>query len=257
MTLIEGVRARNPNVLLLDSGDIFQGTPYFNFFGGEIEFEAMSAMRYDVATLGNHDFDNGVDGLVSMMPHATFDFVSANYRVAGTPLEARVRPWVVREVGGIRVGIFGLGVAFEGLVLEPNHEGVRDTDPYEAARRSVAELHRQGASLIICLSHLGYRYREEQPSDTRLAQEVEGIDLILGGHSHTFMDEPDVYSHPDGRLTLVNQVGWGGMRLGRVDVLMSPAEERGSAVPEGYRPERWAARMYWVGPQAGSRAGSI
>ncbi len=99
-TLIERVRAEHPNVLLLDSGDIFQGTPYFNFFKGEVEFKAMSAMNYHVATLGNHDFDNGVDGLVEMMPHATFDFVSANYDVSGSPLEPHVRPWVIREVGG-------------------------------------------------------------------------------------------------------------------------------------------------------------
>lgn len=218
--LIQRVRDENEHVLLLDSGDIFQGTPYFNFFRGEIEFRAMSRMRYDVATIGNHDFDNGVEGLVEMLPHADFQFVSANYDVSDSPLAPHVRPWTVREVGGIRVGIFGLGIAFEGLVLSQLHEGVRYTDPYRAARRAVAELRERGCGLVICLSHLGYRYRGSLPSDTLLAQEVEGIDLILGGHTHTFMDEPDLHTHSQGRETLVHQVGWAGMRLGRVDVAM-------------------------------------
>jgi len=221
-TLVQRIRDENQHVLLLDSGDIFQGTPYFNFFQGEIEFRAMSRMAYDVATIGNHDFDNGVDGLVEMLPHAEFDFVSANYDVSASPLSRHVRPWVIRELGGVRVGIFGLGIAFEGLVLAQLHRGVRYTDPFSAARRAVAELREQGCHVVVCLSHLGYRYRGSRPSDTLLAQEVEGMDLILGGHTHTFMDEPDLYTYPGGRETLVNQVGWAGMRLGRVDLMVDP-----------------------------------
>jgi 5'-nucleotidase len=246
-TLVSRVRARHPHVLLLDSGDIFQGTPYFNFFKGEIEFRTMSAIGYDVATLGNHDFDNGVPGLVEMMPHADFQFVSANYDVAASPLAEHVRPWTIRELGGVRVGIFGLGIAFDGLVLRQLHEGVRYADPYAAARRAVSELQAQGCSLIICLSHLGYRYRRERPSDTLLAQEVGGIDLILGGHSHTFLDEPVVHEKGDGRRTLVNQVGWGGIRLGRVDVLMGGGE--GDVAGSGEwdtEPTRWSWGGYLV-----------
>jgi len=245
-TLIENIRSEHPNVLLLDSGDIFQGTPYFNFFRGEVEFRAMSAMSYDVATIGNHDFDNGVGGLVEMMPHASFEFVSANYDVSGSPLEPHVRPWVIREVGGVKIGIFGLGIAFDGLVLDSLHQGVGHTDPFVAARRAVAELRARGSALVICLSHLGYRYGGNQPSDTGLAQAVEGVDLILGGHSHTFMDEPDVYRHASGGRTVVNQVGWGGVRLGRVDVLMGPV---GGALPgsdAAHAPKGWAWGRYAV-----------
>ncbi len=245
-TLIEKVRAENPNVLLLDSGDVFQGTPYFNFFKGEIEYKAMSAMDYHVTTIGNHDFDNGVDGLVEMIPHATFDFVSSNYDVSGSPLEPYVRPWVIREVGGARVGIFGLGIAFEGLVLASLHEGVRDADPFAAARRAVGELRAEGCTLVVCLSHLGYRYQGGRPSDTLLAQNVEGIDLILGGHTHTFMDEPDVYPRADGSQTVVNQVGWAGMRLGRIDVILGSGGDtplRGGAL---HGPKAWAWNSYPV-----------
>ncbi|MBT8396628.1 MAG: metallophosphoesterase [Gemmatimonadetes bacterium] len=245
-TLIQRIRAENPNVLLLDSGDIFQGTPYFNFFKGEIEFKAMSAMEYDVATIGNHDFDNGVDGLVEMMPHASFQFVSANYDVTGSPLEPYVLPWLVKSVGGVKVGIFGLGIAFDGLVLSSLHAGVRHTDPYAAARRAVSELRRQGCSLVVCLSHLGYRYRDGLPSDTLLAQEVEGIDIILGGHTHTFMDSPDVYPQPGGRQTVVNQVGWSGMRLGRIDVLLGPPKPGIALQEAAVLPKAWGWNSYTV-----------
>ncbi len=215
--LIGEVRRAEPHMLLLDSGDIFQGTPYFNFFGGEVEFKAMSAMRYDAATLGNHDFDNGVEGLVRMLPHARFPFVSANYDVRGSALEGRVAPHLVRQFGPLRVGIFGLGIAFTGLVMPAAHAGVVYRDPVETARAAVAELRGQGCGLVVCLSHLGYRYRDDQISDLRLAGQVSGIDLILGGHTHTFLDAPVRVAAPDGWETLIHQVGWAGVRLGRID----------------------------------------
>jgi 5'-nucleotidase len=218
-TLIDRIRRENEHVLLLDSGDIFQGTPYFNFFDGEIELRTMTAMGYDIATLGNHDFDNGVDGLVEMLPHADFEFVSANYDITASPLADRVRPYTTRTFGGVRVGVFGLGIDFHELVIDQLHEGVSYTDPIAAARRSVRELRNRGCSLIVCLSHLGYRYRDGKVSDTVLAQEVPEIDLILGGHTHTFMDEPDIHRSAEHGVTVVNQVGWAGIRLGRIDVV--------------------------------------
>jgi 5'-nucleotidase len=235
--LVKRIRQTEPHVLLLDSGDIFQGTPYFNFFGGEIEFKAMSAMGYDASTLGNHDFDNGVAGLAKMLPHAAFPFVSANYTVdPSSPLAGRLRPHVVKEVGPIRVGIFGLGIDFDRLVIDALHEGVEYADPILAARRQVDELRQQGCHLVIALSHLGYRYREGRPSDTTLAAEVPGIDLILGGHTHTFLDAPDTHPHPDGRFTVVNQVGWAGIRLGRIDVVFT----------RDGQPARWYGNAYTI-----------
>ena len=234
-TLIRRIRESHPNVLLLDSGDIFQGTPYFNFFKGEIEFKTMSAMQYDVATLGNHDFDNGVDGLVSMLPHASFEFVSSNYDVSGSPLESRVKPYTTRTFGDVKVGIFGLGIDFQGLVLPGLHEGVTYKDPIFEARNMVETLRNQDCHFIICLSHLGYRYRGDRVSDTDLAQEVPEIDMILGGHTHTFLDNPDVYSLAD-RTSIVHQVGWAGIRLGRIDVVFNK---------EGIR-QRWYISDYQI-----------
>ena len=234
-TLIRRVREANEHVLLLDSGDIFQGTPYFNFFGGELEFRAMTAMGYDVATLGNHDFDNGVDGLVAVLPEAGFEFVSANYDVSGSALAGHVEPYTIREFGGVRVGIFGLGIAFEKLVLASLHEGVVHADPVAAARTACRALRIQGCSLVICLSHLGYRYGDPaRPSDLSLAAAVPDIDLVLGGHTHTFMDAAEVFKRGRSGFTLVNQVGWGGMRLGRIDVAFDTAG----------RASRWAAADY-------------
>ena len=218
--LVKQVRQAHEHVLLLDSGDIFQGTPYFNFFKGEIEFKTMSAMGYDVATLGNHDFDNGVSGLVSMMPHASFEFVSANYDATGSSLAPHFKPHVIKQMGPIKVGIFGLGIDFDSLVLPALHEGVRYNDPILAAQTQVEYLRNAGCNLVICLSHLGYNYRSDKVSDTDLAQLVPGIDLILGGHTHSFLDAPDVYNHKEG-ASVVNQVGFAGLRLGRADVIFN------------------------------------
>ena len=234
-TMIRRIRAANEHVLLLDSGDIFQGTPYFNFFGGELEFRAMTAMEYDIATLGNHDFDNGVDGLVAMLPEAGFEFVSANYDVAQSALAGHVKPYTVREFGGVRVGVFGLGIAFEKLVLASLHEGVRYTDPIAAARAACTELRGLGCSLVICLSHLGYEYSDlARPSDRTLAAAVPDIDLILGGHTHTFLDEAVVFGQGSSGFTVVNQVGWGGMRLGRIDVTFDAVGQTSDWASAGY-----------------------
>lgn len=235
-SLIKRIRQANPYVLLLDSGDIFQGTPYFNFFKGELEFKSMSMMGYDVATLGNHDFDNGVDGLVQMLPHADFEFVSSNYAITAPSLKDHVAPYTIRRVGDLKVGIFGMGIDLAGLVIASLHEGVAYTDPILAARRSVETLRNKGCSLIICLSHLGYRYSRDRPSDTALAQEVPGINLILGGHTHTFLDAPDAYTHAQGGTTLVHQVGFAGIRLGRIDITFGADGQ----------PRQWQSASYLV-----------
>jgi 5'-nucleotidase len=234
-TLIKRIRAAHPNVLLLDAGDIFQGTPYFNFFKGEVEFKAMAAMAYDVATIGNHDFDNAVQGFVDMQPHAAWDWVSANYDVSGSGMEPFVRPYTIKEKAGIRIGIFGLGIDFDRLVLPDLHLGVSHKDPIIAARDTADELRQAGCDLVICLSHLGHRSRGDRPSDTAVAQEVPEIDIVLGGHSHTFLDEPAVFGTPE-HYTIVNQVGFAGIRLGRVDVVLDSDR----------RTRRWYASHYEV-----------
>ncbi len=217
-SLVSQIRQQEPNVLLLDAGDIWQGTPYFNFFGGELEYKLMSDMQYDAATLGNHDFDNGLEGLAKQLPHASFPFVTANYDFSRTILKNRFQPYKIFEKQGVRIGVFGLGIELEGLVGKNNYGDTRYTDPVAVAREMVQELReKQKCNLIICLSHLGYSYKEEKIDDLKLAKQVAGIDLILGGHTHTFLETPEVVRHENGHETLVNQVGWSGLFLGRID----------------------------------------
>jgi len=218
--LIENIRKENPNVLLLDAGDIFQGTPYFNYFGGELEFKLMSIMRYDLSTMGNHDFDNGIEGFYEQLPHARFDFVSANYDFTNTVLNGIVKPYKIFEKGGIKVGVFGLGIALEGLVDKRHYKETVYLDPVEIATDMARILKREKkCDLVICLSHIGYEYRNDanKISDLKLAARTEDIDLIIGGHTHTFLDKPTVVKNAAGIDTIVNQAGCYGINLGRLD----------------------------------------
>src|SRR5215212_11116249 len=201
-TLVKRVRKENPNTLLIDAGDVLQGTPYFNFYRGEVEYKAMSAIGYDVGTLGNHEFDNGVQGLAAALKFANFDLVSANYDVKGTVLEQRVKRYVVKTVGGIRVGLFGLGVSPVALITPANFKGVTYIDPVIAARDVVKKLREEErCSLVVCMSHLGY-VKSGDEGDLLVASQVDGIDFIASGHTHPFMDPPVTQNHPRGTQTL-------------------------------------------------------
>ena len=216
-TFVKRIRKENPNTLLVDAGDVLQGTPYFNFYRGEVEYKAMSAIGYDVGTLGNHEFDNGVEALASALKFANFDVVSANYDVKGTVLEDRVKPYVVKTLDGIRVGLFGLGVSPVSLITPANFKGVTYTDPVVSAREVVKTLReKERCALVVCMSHLGY-YENGQRGDTLVASQVDGIDFIAGGHTHTFMKEPVKQKQPCGAETLIFQVGKSGINVGRVD----------------------------------------
>ena len=220
-TLIETIRQENPNVLLLDAGDIFQGTPYFNYYGGELEFKLMSMMKYDLSTIGNHDFDNGVDGLAAQMPHASFEFVSANYDFKNTSMDGFVKPFKIFNKNGIKIGVFGLGIELEGLVDKKMYKETVWHNPVETAQDMVRILKKENkCDLVICLSHLGYKYSKEDSnkiSDLKLAELTKDIDLIIGGHTHTFLDKPTVVKNSEGKDVLVNQVGCYGINLGRID----------------------------------------
>lgn len=219
LTLINQVRSENPNTLLLDAGDIFQGTPYFNFYGGELEFKLMSMLKYDAATLGNHDFDNGIDGLYAQLPHADFQLLTANYDFSNTVMDGHTKPYSVFVKDGVRIGVFGLGIQLDGLVNKRMFKETKYLDPVEIATDITATLRKhEHCDLVICLSHLGYEYsNNERVSDLILAKKTSGIDLIIGGHTHTFLDKPTIAQNKDEGFVLVNQVGWGGVNLGRID----------------------------------------
>lgn len=219
-TLIEQIRKENENTLLLDAGDIFQGTPYFNYFGGELEFKLMSMLKYDVATIGNHDFDNSIDGLYKQLPNAKFDFVSANYDFKNTVLDTHVKPYKTIIKDGIKIGIFGLGIELEGLVDQKMYKETGYLNPVEITQDITSQLkNEEKCDLIICLSHLGYYYKNnpDKISDLNLAKITKDIDLIIGGHTHTFLPKPTIVKNAAGVNTLVNQVGCYGINVGRVD----------------------------------------
>lgn len=219
--IIEAVRKENPNVLLLDAGDIFQGTPYFNYYGGELEFKLMSMMRYDAATIGNHDFDNGIQGLYTQLPHASFEFVSSNYDFKNTVMDGHVKPYKVFDKDGIKVGVFGLGVELSGLVDKNMYGETVYNDPVEISQDMVRILKTEKkCDLVICLSHIGYNYKNEPDKicDLKLASLTRDIDMIIGGHTHTFLSKPTIVKNIDGKEVLVNQVGCYGINLGRIDV---------------------------------------
>lgn len=217
--LIREIRKRERNVMLLDAGDVFQGTPWFDVYGGEVDLELMTEMGYDAMAVGNHEFDNGPEGFAEAANKAGFPILAANYDVSGTPLNSFVRRFIIKETGGFKIGIFGLGIQLEGVVRRELYGDVRYRDPEIWAAgmvRSLRSFH--NCDFVICLSHIGYQYPDKRIDDLKLASKVKGIDLIIGGHTHTFLDEPSLVLNPGGTYTIVAQVGHSGVRLGRIDI---------------------------------------
>ena len=216
-TIIEQIRKETEHVLLLDAGDIFQGTPYFNIYKGEPEIKAMSMMGYDAGTMGNHDFDGGMENFATQLKHASFPILLCNYDFTNTPLENKTVPYKIFQKGNIKVGVFGVGIELKGLVPENLYGNTIYRNPIECANTTADFLKRHGCHLIICLSHLGDKYDDKKISDEVLANENYDIDLIIGGHTHRFFTEPKKYTNKKNGDTLVNQVGWAGLELGRLD----------------------------------------
>jgi len=219
--LIEQIRKDNEHVLLLDSGDIFQGTPYFNFFLGEVDIKLMTQMGYEACTMGNHDFDGGLENFEKQMrEHGNFPLVISNYNFSDTVMHNRYKSRHIIQKGNIKVGLTGVGIEMSGLVPDKLYGSTQYLDPIKSASEQADILkHDEKCDLVICLSHLGYRYdKEKKVSDITLAQNSRSIDIILGGHTHTFMDKPDYYRNAEGNYVMINQTGWAGLRLGKIDI---------------------------------------
>ena len=225
-TLIQRIREETKNVLLFDAGDMFQGTPYFNLFKGELEIKLMSMLGYDAGTIGNHDFDAGVDGLTKQLVHANFPLIVSNYNFEENSMAGQSLRKKIFEVEDIKVGVYGLGIELRGLVPDVLIKGTRYSDPVHEARKVEKELVDEGCDYILCLSHLGYRYRSDKVSDVVIASQTEHTDLIIGGHTHTFMNEPHVENNLRGEPVLINQVGFGGILLGRIDLSFGKEKKR-------------------------------
>ena len=219
-TLINKIRSEENNVLLFDAGDIFQGTPYFNLFDGEVELTLMSKLKYDAGTFGNHEFDNGIPGILKHFDKANFPFLTANYDFTNTALAGKTKDYTIFERSGIKIGVFGLCVDIEGLVDKKNYEGMKYLDPIAVANKIVPTLkQKHKCDIVICLSHLGFSYEEDKISDLKLAAATKDIDLIIGGHTHTYLEKPVEVKNESGKMTIVNQAATGGAILGRIDFI--------------------------------------
>ncbi|MGM0588152.1 MAG: bifunctional metallophosphatase/5'-nucleotidase [Bacteroidota bacterium] len=226
--LIKRVRQQNPHTILLDAGDVYHGTPWFARYGGAFQFRLMSKMGYDAMVLGNHEFDEGMDALAkAIRSEANFPVLAANYDVSDTPLDGLIQPFTVLEVDRARLGIFGLGIELKGLVDPQYYSGLRVRNPITVARGMVRSLRTyKDCDMVIALSHLGYDYADpNQNSDRLIAQQVKGIDLIIGGHTHTELAEPVSIKHSSGWETTITQAGSGGTRLGKMDVTLVKSDK--------------------------------
>lgn len=216
--LLRKIRSGQQHTLLLDAGDMWQGTPYFNMFHGELEFKLMSEMGYDAVTLGNHDFDAGIDGLIKQLPHASFDVLNCNYDFSSTALKDRFQPYKIFRKGGSRIGVIGVGIDLNNLVPPSLCEGIAYQDPIQKVNQYAALLKQsEGCDLVIVLSHLGFKYNTGQVSDLDLAKNSEDVDLILGGHTHTFLDQPVSLINNKNQVIHISQTGWAGINLGKID----------------------------------------
>lgn len=225
---ISGIRTQADNVLVVDAGDIFQGTPYFNLYKGEPEIKAMSLMGYDAATMGNHDFDAGLENFATQLQHANFPIVVCNYDFTNTPMEGKAKPFTIVQKGNVKIGIVGVGIELKGLVPENLYGNTVYMEPISHANRTAAYLRQQGCDIVVCLSHLGDKYNDDKISDEILAKESYDIDVIIGGHTHRFFEQPRKYKNKKGNEVLVNQMGWAGIQLGRLDYNLFNEKARNS-----------------------------
>ena len=214
IALIKQERLKNPDLLLFDSGDFSQGSSYYTLYKGDVEIDLMNQMGYDAATIGNHEFDFGIENMARLFRRATFPIVCANYDFTGTPVEGIVKPYIIIRRNGVRIGVFGLSPALKGLVDDKNCEGVKFLDPVETAKSVVAELKRKKCDLIICLSHLGWL--EGEISDQNFMAQTRDIDLVLGGHSHSYFETLQHVKNLDNKEIANDQNGKSAIWVGRI-----------------------------------------
>ena len=218
MGVIEKIRSEEKNVLLFDAGDFSQGTPYFNFFNGRVEIDALNRMQYDAGTLGNHEFDNGIDTLAVILQKARFPMISSNYEVDKTPIKNQIQPYLILKKFGLKIGIMALNVDPKSLIIESNYRGLVYRDPIEKAQELSAFLkNKKKCDLVICLSHLGSDSTSVDVNDFTVAHQTKHIDIILGGHSHSLLENVKT-NNANGKKVIISQMGKSGLYLGRIDL---------------------------------------
>lgn len=225
-TLIDNIRKENPNTILLDAGDIIQGTPYFNFYNGELEFSLMNKLNYAAATIGNHDFDAGIDRLSELVDLADFEMLNCNYDFSDTVLYDKIKPYKVFEIDELKIGVLGVGVELDGLVPPSLYKNTIYNDPITAVNKYASILKNDlKCDFVILLSHLGLEYKKNKVSDMNLSAKSQNIDLVLGGHTHSFLEKPRIVENLNREKVVINQVGWAGLFLGRIDLFFTESRK--------------------------------
>ncbi len=225
--LVKREKKENSNTLLFDAGDMFQGTPYFNYFKGELMLKLMSSIGYDAGTIGNHEYDNGLQGILDPLPNAKFPIINSNYDFSDTILAGKFPRWKIFKRSGIKIGVYGLGVELKGLVADKNFGKTVYNDPLKVASEMETFLkYEKKCDLVVCLSHLGLKYKEDKVSDMVLAKHTAYTDLIIGGHTHSYLSEPIFEENRKGNPVIINQAWWGGLVLGKIDFVFERSKNK-------------------------------
>ena len=216
-TMVKQLREQNPDILLFDSGDFSQGSTFYTMYKGDVEVGLMNIMGYDAATIGNHEFDFGLDNLARLASLAKFPIVCSNCDFTGTPCQDVIKKYCVVVRDGVRIGVFGLTPKIEGLVMKENIAGVKYIDPIQATKEMVSVLRdKERCDIVVCLSHLGWKLAPEYIDDQVLISSTTGIDIVLGGHSHTYMKEMEWVDNAEGKSIPVDQNGKHGAFVGKI-----------------------------------------
>lgn len=223
--IIDSVRRAEKNVILVDAGDMVQGTLYFKYFRGDVEYPLMNMMGYDVRILGNHEFDNGLKELAEHYKDVKAARISANYDFTDTPLKGMFDPYVIKKVGGKKVGFIGINVDPTSLISQENYEGLRFKDIISTANKTAAYLKSdKKCDLVVVVSHIGVVKENDKTTDYDLARASKDIDIIIGGHSHTVIEPgnkgkfPSIVENAEGRPVLIAQTGKYGKKLGYIKI---------------------------------------
>lgn len=215
ISMINEERKTDPDLLLFDSGDFSQGSPYYSLFKGDVEVGLMNEMKYDAATIGNHEFDFGIDNMVRLFKMAKFPIVCANYDFTGTPLADIVKPYTILYRKGVKIGVFGLCPELKGLVSTANYGCIKYEDPIAKGKEMADFLKKkEKCDVVICLSHLGWNI--DGIDDTELVPGTRYIDLVLGGHSHTYFKDLEYLKNLDGKLVPIDQNGKSAIWVGKM-----------------------------------------
>ena len=218
IAMLKEERRKDPGLLLFDSGDFCQGSPYYTLFKGDVESGLMNMMHYDAGTIGNHEFDFGLENMARVFKRLNFPIVCANYRFHECGLDKIVKPYVILKRNGLKIGVFGLSPRLDGLVDHKNYRSTEYLDPVKTAQETADLLKTKHCDLVVCISHLGWE--EKGMGDQEVISHTRGIDLVLGGHSHTYFRQLRYVDNLDGKPVPDDQNGKSGIYIGKMKITL-------------------------------------